>query len=134
MRWPDGPFLFSYGDKSLNTSLFVGMLRQLERRAHRVHKRIVLVIDNGSYHTSKGSLAEMKRVKRSIPIFWLPSYTSDKLNYIENLWKHLKEDYFSRMLVTDPKNFIPAAVRLLSRLRKSKALRRMLKPRHKQPV
>ena len=65
-------------------------------------------------------------------IFWLPTYSSDKLNDIEALWKHLKEDYFSRMLVKRPENFTRAAIQLLSHMRRPKALQQMLKPRKSQ--
>lgn len=134
MRWPDGPFLFTHGLKCVNTALFVGMLQMVEQRARRTGRRIVLVIDNGSAHTSKRSLAEIKRVKRFVRVFWLPTYTSEQLNDIEGVWGHLKEDYFSRMLVRDRKEFVAAAVALLSQLRRGRMLRAMLKPRHRTPM
>lgn len=130
MRWPDGPFLFSHGKGYPNTARFVEMLRQLELHAKRTGKRVVVVIDNASAHTSKISQLEIERIRPWIRVFWLPTYTSEQLNDIEWLWKHIKEDYFSRMLVKDRKDFQPAAVELLSSLRRGKVLRRMLKPRH----
>lgn len=132
MRWPDGPFLFSHGPKSVNTGVFLDMFAQVQRRARRTGKRIVLVLDNGSSHVSKRSLLEIERGKPHVRIFWLPTYSSDKLNDIEALWKHLKEDYFSRMLVKRPENFTRAAIQLLSHMRRPKALRQMLKPRKSQ--
>lgn len=134
MRWPDGPFLFTHGPKSVNTSLFVGLLQMLEHRARRTGRRIVLVIDNGSAHTSKRSLSELKRVERCVRVFWLPTYTSEQLNDIENLWKHLKEDYFSRMLAKTREDFVVRAVQILSQLRRGGVLRQMLKPRHRMAV
>ena len=106
------------------------MLRQLELHAKRTGKRVVVVIDTASAHTSKISQLEIERLRPSIPVFWLPTYTSEQLNDIEGLWKHIKEDYFSRMLVKDRKDFQTAAVELLSSIRRGKVLRRMLKPRH----
>jgi len=131
MRWPDGPFLFTHGPKSPNTSLFVGLIQLLERRAKRTGKRILLVLDNGSAHTSKRSLAEIGRVKGLIRVFWLPTYTSEQLNDIEGFWKHLKEDYFSRMLCKTREEFTDAAVRLLSTMHRGRVLRMMLKPRRR---
>lgn len=64
-----------------------------------------------------------------VVVFELPSYSSEQLNDIENLWLHLKEDYFSEMLVTHRRLF-PIAVRaLLTSLRRRGQLRRFLKPR-----
>ena len=64
MRWPDGPFLFSHGPKSVNTGVFLDMFAQVQRRARRTGKRIVLVLDNGSSHVSKRSLLEIERESR----------------------------------------------------------------------
>jgi len=110
------------------------MIQMLEARARRTGKRIVLVLDNGSAHKSKRSLAEVERVKNCIRVFWLPTYTSEQLNNIEGVWKHLKEDYFSRMLVSDRERFTDAVVTLLGRMRRGHILRTMLKPRHRMPV
>jgi transposase len=129
-RWPNGPFLFTHGPKCVNTALFIGMVQMLESRARRTGKRIVLVIDNGSAHTSKRSLAEIERVQSAIRVFWLPTYTSEQLNDIEGVWKHLKEDYFSRMLVEKRETFTDAVVKLLRTMRRGQVLRQMLRPCH----
>jgi transposase len=131
MRWPDGPFLFSHGPRA-STPVCSWICSRKSSVARRTGKRIVLVLDNGSSHVSKRSLLEIERGKPHVRIFWLPTYSSDKLNDIEALWKHLKEDYFSRMLVKRPENFTRAAIQLLSRMRRPKALRQMLKPRKSQ--
>lgn len=130
-RWPDGPFVFTHGPKCVNSGLFIGMLQMLEARASRTGRRIVLVLDNGSAHKSKRSVAEIHRVKDCIRVRWLPTYTSEQLNDIEGVWKHLKEDYFSRMLVEDREKFPGAVVALLLRMRRGHMLRTMLKPRHR---
>ena len=134
MRWPDGPFLFSYGLKSVNTSLFGALLLKLEARARRTGKRIVLVIDNGSAHKSKLSSAEIERVRDVLRVFWLPTYTSEQLNDIEGLWKHLKEDYFCRMLVTKHEQFVMAVVAFLATLARHGVLRKIMKPRHRSVI
>lgn len=134
LRWPDGPFHFSHGGSSVNTALFMRMLETLERRARQTRKRMILVLDNGPEHTSWLALFELERLSDVLRVFWLPSYTSETLQYLEGIWKHLEEDYFSRMLVRSPKTFTRAVVRLLSGLRRAKALRRMLRPRHPKPM
>jgi transposase len=134
LRWPEGPFLFTHGRKSVNSRLFVDMLQKLQRRVHRTGKRIVLVLDNGPEHTSRLSLCALERLKSAIRVFWLPTYSSEQLNDIEAIWKHLKEDYFSRMLVTDKNAFPDTVVRLLSILQQPSSLRKILKPRTRMSV
>lgn len=126
--------MFSHGPKSPNSSIFIGMLVQLAKRARRTGRLVVLVLDNGSAHKSKRSSEALEKLSRFVKVVWLPTYTSEQLNEIEGVWGHLKQDYFSRMLVKDRKTFYAAAVNLLGELKKPGALRRMLKPRCREKV
>jgi len=129
-RYPDGPFLFTYRLwKNAITQQTIGLLNPLADRARRTGKRIILVLDNGSTYTSRESLAAIQRLRPWIRIFWLPTYTSEQLNLIENVWAHLKRNYFSRMLTKGPAEFPAAVIRLLATLAVPGALRRALKPR-----
>lgn len=134
LRWAEGPFAFAQGGRSVNTELFLKMLSKLERRVHRTGRRIVLVLDNGKENTSWLALFELERLRPEIKVYRLPRYTSEQLNYVEGIWKHLEEDYFSRMLTSDPRDFPEAVRRLLGTLRKPKAIRSLLKPRHRSSV
>ena len=128
-RCPDGPFLFTYRLwKNPITEHTIGLLQLLAARARRTGKKIVLVLDNGSTYTSHRSLAEIHRLREWIEVFWLPTYTSEQLNLIENIWTHLKRTYFSRMLTRRPSEFPLAVVQLLKGLAIPGALRRALKP------
>ncbi len=131
LRWPAGPFCFAQGGRSINTKLFVKMLSKLERRANRIGKRIVLVMDNGPENTSWLALLELERLRPRIEVFRLPPYTSEQLQYLEGVFKHLEEDYFSRMLVQKLKDFPKAVNQLLRTLTRDRAVRRVLKPRHR---
>jgi transposase len=129
-RYPDGPFLFTYRLwKNPITEHTVGLLNLLATRARRTRKKILLVLDNGSTYTSGRSLQEIARLRKWIRVFWLPTYTSEQLNLIENIWTHLKRTYFSRMLTRGPAEFPTAVVRLLKSLSTPGALRRALKPK-----
>lgn len=86
------------------------------------------MLDNGSTYTSQRSLAEIQRLREWIQVIWLPTYTSEQLNLIENVWTHLKRNYFSRMLTKGPDGFPAAVIRLLKSLGQPGALRRALKP------
>jgi hypothetical protein len=133
-RWPDGPFVFSHGEGHPNTARFVEMVTQIGHRARRTGRRIVLVLDNGSYHRSRRSQEVLEQFARWIRVFWLPTYSSEELNDVEGVWKHLKEDYFSRMLVKDGECFEGAVVALLDELRPPGGMRRVLRPRTRKTL
>lgn len=128
-RWPDGPFLHARGTAGVNTALVVDLARQLARRARRVHRIIVLVLDNGSAQRSRRSRAVLDALFPYVVVLWLPPYGSEQLNDIENLWQHLKQDYFSEMLVARRDDFPARVERLLRSMRRPGQLRRFLKPR-----
>ena len=128
-RYPDGPFLFTHRLwKNPITEHTVGLLNLLAARARRTGKKIILVLDNASTYTSGRSRKEMNRLREWIQVFWLPTYTSEQLNLIENLWANLKRTYFSRMLTRRLSEFPVAVIQLLRRLVIPGALRRILKP------
>lgn len=128
-RYPDGPFLFTYRLwKNPITEHTIGLLNLLADRSRRTGKKITLVLDNGSTFTSKASLAEIHRLREWVQVFWLPTYTSEQLNLIENLWAHLKRVYFSRMLTKRLHEFPVAVVQLLKSLSAPGALRKALRP------
>lgn len=128
-RWPDGPFRFAAGTKGVNTDLFLNLLRQIARHARRVRRIVVLVLDNGSAQMSHRSQAALWALVPQVVVFELPTYSSEQLNDIENLWLHTKEDYFSEMLVERRADFPDAVRALLQQLRRRGQLRRFLKPR-----
>ena len=125
-RYPEGPFLSTFGPKNVNTNLFIPLLKLLSRRVKRTRRPIVLVLDNARYfRKSRRSQAALKAIKMEVIPFWLPKYSSQKLNRIENLWSHLKDDYFGRMLVKRREQFTLAVVSLLNRLHRKGAIHRI---------
>jgi transposase len=127
LRYPEGPFLFTHGPKSVNTDLFIALLNKLVRRARRTGKRIKLVLDNGGCFTSKRASQALHAARRWVTPIFLPKYTSESLNWIEGFWGHSKETFFSRMLTKKRDSFYAEAVRLLQRLRRPSALRTLLR-------
>ena len=70
-----------------NSRQFAEFLRQLlERYSER---RLVLVIDNASYHRTKAVCALLDDHADHVFVMWLPKY-SPELNLIEGLWGYLK--------------------------------------------
>lgn len=128
-RWPDGPFRYASERGNVNTDLFLPLLETLRRRARRTHRFVVLVLDHGSAQTSRRSLAAQAHAFPGVLVIWLPRYSSEQLNDIENLWHHLKANYFAEMLVTEREDFLTSVRRLLDRLRRHGELRLVLKPR-----
>ena len=53
-------------------------------------KKIILVLDNASYHKSKATLATLSLFEPRVRVVWLPKYSPD-LNPIERFWRHLKD-------------------------------------------
>jgi hypothetical protein len=73
------------------------LLQKLVRRARRTHRRIVVVMDQGSPHHAKSLTRYLEDVKEHLEVFWLPHY-SPELNLIERLWKHLKASRMANVL------------------------------------
>ncbi len=52
--------------------------------------RIVLIMDNASFHHSRQSRATLSLFEERVLLYWLPPYCSVELNPIERYFKHLK--------------------------------------------
>jgi transposase len=70
-----------------NAQQFAEFLRQL-LEAHS-ERRVVLVVDNASYHRTKAILGLLREHADHAFVIWLPTY-SPELNLIEGLWGYLK--------------------------------------------
>jgi len=70
-----------------NAQQFAEFLRQLmESNSER---RLVLVLDNASYHCTRAIRQLMEDHADHVLVIWLPRY-SPELNLIEGLWGYLK--------------------------------------------
>lgn len=122
IRYPGGDFRFAHQPWSVNSALFLALLPVLVERAKRTGRRIVLVLDNGGEFTSRASSAALEAAAPHVRPFFLPSYTSETLNWIEGFWEELKATYFSRMLTADRDSFYGEAVHLLRCVRQRSRL------------
>jgi transposase len=75
--------------KTKNTATFIDFLEELLVKNYPTG-RVVLVMDNASYHKSATSLAALSLFEHRVMLVWLPPYCSD-LNPIERFWRHLKD-------------------------------------------
>lgn len=72
-----------------NSATFIGFLEELLVKNYPTG-RVVLVMDNASYHKSASALAALSLFEHRVMFVWLPPYCSD-LNPIERFWRHLKD-------------------------------------------
>ena len=72
-----------------NSATFISFLEELLVKSYPTG-RVVLVMDNASYHKSASALAALSLFEHRVMFVWLPPYCSD-LNPIERFWRHLKE-------------------------------------------
>jgi transposase len=68
-----------------NAHTFAGFVRQLLRHRRR-GQRLVLILDNATYHHARALAPLRTRSRRVFPFCFLPPYSPD-LNPIERVWK-----------------------------------------------
>ena len=96
-----------------NARQFQEFLRQLlEENSER---KLVLVIDNASYHRTKAILSLLDDHADHVLVVWLPRY-SPELNLIEGLWGYLKRSSLNNYFFGDVPSLEQAIVDTLSAL------------------
>jgi transposase len=73
-------------------------------------RKVILVCDNGRFHTTKAVQAWLEANKDKVEIYWLPPY-SPSLNLIERLWGHLKRTALANVLFKEMDDLVAAATR-----------------------
>jgi transposase len=68
--------------------------------ARYLGRKILLVCDNGRFHTTKAVQQWLTEHRDQIEVFWLPPY-SPSLNLIERLWGHIKRTILANVLFAD---------------------------------
>ena len=86
---------------SVNADVFIEFLKRLIMGAKRI---IYLIVDRGSAHRAKKTMAFVKSLGGKLQLFFLPPYSPDR-NPDELVWKHLKADTVGRMAITDKNDF-----------------------------
>lgn len=81
--------VFTQAVERKNSQTFIQFLEYLLIEQFPAQK-IILVMDNASYHKSKASLAALSLFEPRVNVFWLPKYCPN-LNPIERFWRHLKD-------------------------------------------
>jgi hypothetical protein len=81
--------VFSQAVERKDSQTFIQFLEYLLVACFPTQK-IVLVMDNASYHRSKTVQAALSLFEPRVRVFWLPKYCPT-LNPIERFWRHLKD-------------------------------------------
>lgn len=89
-------------------------------------EKIVLVMDNASFHHSGKSRAMLSLFEQRLLLFWLPPYCSTELNPIERFWKHLKGQVCVNVLYPSLDDLIEAVEMELGRQNESDYSERIL--------
>lgn len=71
-----------------NSETFIAFLEHLAFTVYP-NQRLILVLDNASYHHSRATTAALAALAERVLVVWLPKY-SPFLNPIERFWLHLK--------------------------------------------
>jgi hypothetical protein len=72
-----------------NSQTFIAFLEFLLLE-HYPHQRVILVLDNASYHHSAPVKAALSLFEHRVGVLYLPARCPD-LNPIERFWRHLKD-------------------------------------------
>jgi len=94
-----------------NSSQFIYFLERLLVTEYPTG-RVVLVMDNASYHKSAPALAALSLFEHRVMVIWLPPYCSD-LNPIERFWRHLKDLACANKLQDTIENVVNGAEKVL---------------------
>lgn len=106
MNWRSGQTHYLVHPKK-NAQQFHDFLRQLlEANSER---KVVLVIDNASYHRTRAVLALLEDHADHVLVIWLPRY-SPELNLIEGLWGYLKRSSLNNYFFGDVESLERAIV------------------------
>lgn len=95
-----------------NSTQFIYFLEHLLTEEYPTG-RVVLVMDNASYHKSAPALAALSLFEHRVMVVWLPPYCSD-LNPIERYWRHVKDRACANKLQDTIEAVVKSAEQVLS--------------------
>lgn len=110
--------------KTKNSATFIDFLEELLVQNYPTG-RVVLVMDNASYHKSAASLAALSLFEHRVMLVWLPPYCSD-LNPIERFWRHLKDLACANKLQDTMEAVVASAEKILNEQNLSASSLRLL--------
>ncbi len=98
--------------KTKNSATFICFLEEMLVKRYPT-KRVILVMDNATYHKSAPALAALSLFDHRVQVIWLPPYCSD-LNPIELFWRYLKDHACANKLQDNIDEVVKAAEKLMT--------------------
>lgn len=86
VRLRDGKFVYKREEKNFNARTFFTFMKQLNSKALRSGRRIIVITDNAKYHHAILHKKWREEHNGSFLLDYLPPYSPD-LNPIERVWK-----------------------------------------------
>jgi len=86
-NWRTGQVAYQTKDHK-NSDSFIEFIEHIMLTTYPAVK-VIMVLDNASYHRSKASMAALRLFEERLHVVWLPTYCPF-LNVIERFWLHLK--------------------------------------------
>lgn len=99
-----GKLTYTLADTKCGGSFLAFLMALLLAYAGR---KVVLVCDNGRFHTTTAVEAFLEEHREQIEVYWLPPY-SPSLNLIERLWGHMKRTVLANVLYTTLNDLVAA--------------------------
>jgi len=96
-----------------NSATFIAFVEELLVRQLPT-ARVILVLDNASYHKSAPAQAALSLFEDRVRVIWLPPYCSH-LNPIERFWRYLKDQACANHLEGRIDNVVASAEKVLCR-------------------
>lgn len=95
-----------------NSATFISFIEELLVKGYPTG-RVVVVLDNASYHKSASALAALSLFEHRVMIIWLPPYCSD-LNPIERFWRFLKDRACANKLEDNMGEVVKSAEKIMT--------------------
>lgn len=122
-NWHTGTVLYQTHDRK-HSEHFIDFIEHLMASVPPAQK-VVLVLDNASYHRSQASLAALSLFEERLHIVWLPKYCPF-LNPIERFWLHLKNLAAANQLHQDSEHLTQAIAQVIQQQNQSDFPHRLL--------
>jgi putative transposase len=98
--------------RTKNSATFISFIEELLVKRYPTG-RVVLVLDNASYHKSASALAALSLFEHRVMIIWVPPYCSD-LDPIERFWRFLKDRASANKLEDNMDEVVKSAEKIMT--------------------
>ena len=85
-RLRDGKFVYQREESRFNAESFFSFLKRLRQRSSRSGRRVVVILDNATYHHARLHKEWRLECERCFQLEFMPPY-SPELNPIERVWR-----------------------------------------------